>query len=145
VILKNGQKVDNIPAIKKAIEGALTDFRAKTGQKTGSIDPRAFRQYVEATSSPTERDALKYMNRLRNLFNEILPKDQTESKKGMGLTPFEAKISRTVLLESLGVEGIEPEKLEEAILTDTSRPGVVRVQPRPVMNPQAKPVVNPAK
>jgi hypothetical protein len=135
-IMKNGKRVENITAMNKAIEDAIAAYRAKTGQKTGSIDPVAFREYVETT--PSQGEALKHMNKLRNLFNEILPVGQTGSRKGLGLTPVEAAISRKVLVESLGVQGMEPEKLEASILANTGRTGAAR----PAMNPAAKPAGN---
>src|SRR6266702_148503 len=131
---KDGKPIDNTSEIKRAIEGALKNYRAKTGRATGSIDPRGFREYVESTSSQPERDALKYMNRLRNLFNEILPKDPS-SRKGIGLTPVEARISRSVLLGSLQVREAQPKELEEAILTETSRPVLLRPQAVPTVRP----------
>ncbi|HEV8291949.1 MAG TPA: hypothetical protein VGP94_08485, partial [Tepidisphaeraceae bacterium] len=138
-IMKNGKRVENISAMNKAIEEAIAAYRGKTGQKTGSIDPVAFREYVETT--PSQGEALKHMNKLRNLFNEILPVGQAGSRKGLGLTPVEAAISRKVLVESLGVQGMEPEKLEAAILANTGR---VAPAARPVMTPAAKPVASPA-
>ena len=129
--------------MKKAIEDAITAYRGKTGQKTGSIDPVAFREYVETT--PSQSEALKHMNKLRNLFNEILPVGQSSSNKGLGLTPREAAISRKVLVESLGVQGMEPEKLEAAILANTGRVAPVQPVPKPTprVNPAAQPVNQP--
>jgi hypothetical protein len=107
----------------------------------------AFREYVETT--PSQGEALKHMNKLRNLFNEILPVGQAGSRQGLGVTPMEAAISRKVLVESLGVQGMEPEKLEAAILARTGRTApvakpVVSPAPKPVVNPQPKPVEKPA-
>jgi hypothetical protein len=141
-VMKNGKRVENITAMNKAIEDAITAYRAKTGQKTGSIDPVAFREYVETTASQGE--ALKHMNKLRNLFNEILPVGQTSSRKGLGLTPVEAAISRKVLVESLGVQGMEPEKLEAAIVANTGRTGAARPAVSPAARPQANPAAKPA-
>jgi len=141
-ITKNGKRVENITAMNKAIEEAISAYRGKTGQKTGSIDPVAFREYVETT--PSQGEALKHMNKLRNLFNEILPVGQTSSRKGLGLTPVEAAISRKVLVESLGVQGMEPEKLEAAIVANTGRTGAARPTVNPVARPQANPAAKPA-
>jgi hypothetical protein len=139
-VLKNGKRVENITAMRKAIEEAVTAYRAKTGQKTGSIDPVAFREYVESNASQGE--ALKHMNKLRNLFNEILPVGDLASRRGLGLTPVEAAISRKVLVESLGVEGIEPEKLEAAILANPRRAAAAR--PTAAKAP-VKPATTPAR
>jgi hypothetical protein len=138
-LVKNGKKVENTTAMNKAIEEAINAYRGKTGQKTGSIDPVKFREYVETT--PSQGEALKHMNKLRNLFNEILPVGQSGSNKGLGLTPREAAISRKVLVEALGVQGMEADKLEEAILANTGR--VAPVQPAPKPTPRANPAAQP--
>jgi len=54
-ITKNGRRVENITAMNKAIEDAISAYRGKTGQKTGSIDPVAFREYVETTHLRAKR------------------------------------------------------------------------------------------
>jgi len=136
-IMKNGKRVENITAMNKAIEDAITAYRAKTGQKTGSIDPVAFREYVEIT--PSQGEALKHMNRLRNLFNEILPVGETSSRKGMGLTPVEAAISRKVLVQSLGVQGMGPEELEKSILAHPAHVAAAKAQAAPQAKPQPRP------
>jgi hypothetical protein len=139
--MKNGKRVENNSNMKKAIEDAITAYRGKTGQKTGSIDPVAFREYVEIT--PSQGEALKHMNRLRNLFSEILPVGDAGSRKGMGLTPVEAAISRKVLVESLDVQGMEADKLETAILAHPAHVAAAKAQAMPQAKPQAQPQPKP--
>jgi hypothetical protein len=146
LVMKDGKPVENTPAMKKAIEAAVTAYRAKTGQRTGSIDPQAFREYVE--TNPSQVEALKHMNRLRELFDEILPTTDSGSRKGLGITPREAARSRSVLVENLGVSNMTIPELEQAIRHKTGRAvatPAAKPAAKPAVNPAAKPAANGAK
>ena len=103
---------DNQPQIKRALESALENYQRSTGAAT--VDPVAFRKYVENT--PQEAEALRYLNGLRDLFNQILPVTDPQSTRGLGITAREAQISRTVILRALNVTGMTAEQLEVAVL-----------------------------
>jgi hypothetical protein len=96
----------------KAINAAAT--RYKKAKEVRAVDPLDFRKYVENTAE--EAEALKFMNGLRDLFEMILPTDP-KSTKGIGVTPVEAALSRTVILRSLDLQSITAKELEAAILS----------------------------
>jgi hypothetical protein len=77
-------------------------------------DPEGFRAFVESHAAE-HKDALTYMNTLRNLFEQMLPR-QGQSGRGLGLTPHEAGLSRQAFVLSLGIPDITAERIEKAIL-----------------------------
>jgi hypothetical protein len=90
------------PAITEVLQKALDNYIASIGD--AEVDPLGFRAHVEA--DPQEAEALDYMNRLRDLFDQI---------RLLGLSPVEAAIARRVLLRPIDLEGMTSAELETAI------------------------------
>ncbi len=87
--------------VGQVLSKAWAEYSAAAG---GKADPLGFRAYLEAV--PAQAEALNDLNGLRDLLNEL---------GFLGLSPVENRIARTTILQSVGVQGMTPSQLEEAI------------------------------